>query len=75
MTEETAATDRKDLLDDLKVICQCRHIKKKTFKALISQGILTLTGLQKATGAGSGQCGGKRCTPRILAMLEERRAP
>ncbi|MBF0169827.1 MAG: (2Fe-2S)-binding protein [Nitrospinae bacterium] len=62
-----------DIVDNLKLICQCKGIKKGTFKKLMAEGTLTHEGLKKATGAGSGQCGGARCAPRILAMLEERK--
>ncbi len=60
-----------DIVDNLKLICQCKGIKKGTFKKLMIEGITTLEGLRKATGAGSGQCGGARCTPRLEAMIEE----
>ncbi|MDF2945016.1 MAG: hypothetical protein K0S01_3874, partial [Herbinix sp.] len=28
--------------------------------------------VQKAVGAGSGPCGGRRCTPKIQELLNER---
>ena len=37
----------------------------------IRAGIVTVEGLRKATGAGSGSCKGKRCTPRIEELLRE----
>ncbi|MDH5541611.1 MAG: (2Fe-2S)-binding protein [Nitrospinota bacterium] len=62
-----------DILDGLKPICLCKGIRKKVFKKHFTDGITTLEGLRKATGAGTGSCGGKRCTPRILAFIEEQR--
>lgn len=62
-------SDRSDIVDNIKVVCQCNSIKKGTFKKLIGEGLDSLPGLQKATGAGSGECGGKRCTPRLSQML------
>jgi hypothetical protein len=29
--------------------------------------------LQQATGAGSGSCQGRRCTPKLLELLEQER--
>jgi NAD(P)H-nitrite reductase large subunit len=40
-------------------------------KKAIANGADTLQKVQQATGAGSGPCGGRRCTPKILALLEE----
>ncbi|VAX21448.1 hypothetical protein MNBD_NITROSPINAE03-330 [hydrothermal vent metagenome] len=59
-----------EIMDNIKVICQCKMIKKATYKKLIAQGINTVAELEKATGAGSGECGGKRCGPRLLKMLD-----
>lgn len=61
--------NQQDIIDGLKVICICRGIRKKTFLRKIDLGKSSLTDLQKATGAGSGSCGGKRCTPKILELL------
>ena len=60
-----------EILDGLKPICLCKGIRKKVFKNHFAKGITTLQGLRQATGAGTGSCGGKRCTPRILALIEE----
>lgn len=64
-------TGREEIIDNLKVICQCKGIKKGSFKKLIADGVRTAAELKAATGAGSGSCGGKRCGPRIDAMLAE----
>lgn len=64
--------DNNLILDGLKTICICKGIKKKVFLKKISEGIATLEGLRKETGAGSGPCGGKRCTPRLLDMIKEK---
>ncbi len=63
--------DQKEIIEGLKPICLCKGIKKKVFLKHIAAGIRTLEGLRKATGAGSGSCGGKRCTPRILDLIKE----
>jgi len=59
------------IIDGLKPICACKGIRKNAFLRQISTGARTLDALQKATGAGSGSCKGKRCTPRIAALLQE----
>lgn len=58
-----------EIIDNMKVICQCNMVKKSTYKKLIAQGMKSMTELEKSTGAGSGECGGKRCGPRLLEML------
>ncbi len=63
--------DKNDILDGLKPICLCKSIKKKVFLKKISEGVKTVADLKKATGAGTGPCGGKRCTPRISEMVQK----
>ena len=63
--------DEQEIIDGLKTICICKGIKKKTFKELIVEGKTSIEELRKATGAGSGPCGGRRCTPRLNEMLAD----
>jgi NAD(P)H-nitrite reductase large subunit len=65
--------DEEEILDNLKVICRCKGIRKKVFLKHIRAGVATVAALQKATGAGTGSCKGKECTPRIVEMLHERK--
>jgi NAD(P)H-nitrite reductase large subunit len=60
------------IIDGLKPICLCKGIKKSVFLKHIKAGLTTVEALQKAAGAGSGSCKGKRCTPRIVEMLKSR---
>lgn len=62
--------DEEQILDGLKPICLCKGIRKKIFLKHIATGLNTVEELQKVTGAGSGSCGGKRCTPRIIELLK-----
>lgn len=62
----------KEIIDGLKPICLCKGIKKSAFLKYIKEGLTTVEALQKAAGAGSGSCKGKRCTPRIVEMLKTR---
>lgn len=64
-------TGREEIIDNLKIICQCKGIKKGRFKKLIAEGVRDAAGLRSATGAGAGSCGGKRCGPRIDALIAE----
>ena len=59
-----------EILDKLTKVCICKAIPRATIKKAIKNGAKTLEEVQKATGAGSGPCGGKRCTPKILELLE-----
>jgi NAD(P)H-nitrite reductase large subunit len=63
-------TREQEIIEGLRPVCQCKGIRQKTFVEHIRKGTTTLEGLQKATGAGSGSCMGKRCTPRIQELLE-----
>lgn len=63
--------DEQDIIDGLKTICICKGIRKKVFKELIAEGKTDIEALRKATGAGSGPCGGRRCTPRLNEMLAD----
>lgn len=60
-----------DILDKLTKVCLCKAINRASIKKTIASGANTLEKVQKATGAGSGSCGGRRCTPKILSLLED----
>lgn len=59
-----------ELLDKLTKVCLCKGIPRSTFKKSIEDGANTLREVQLATGAGTGPCGGRRCMPKIIALLE-----
>ncbi len=59
----------KDVMDKLTKVCICKSISRAKIKAAISGGARTLEEVQKITGAGSGGCGGRRCTPKIQDLL------
>jgi NAD(P)H-nitrite reductase large subunit len=67
--KKTTPMDEASIIDGLKTVCQCRGIRKRRFLDHIAAGHTTLAALQRVTGAGAGDCGGKRCTPRIKALL------
>lgn len=65
------AEENQEIIDKYTKVCICKAINKSTMKKIIKDGADTLEKVQKATSAGSGSCGGRRCTPRILDLLEE----
>jgi len=60
-----------EILDKLTKVCLCKGIPRSTFKRVITEGADTLEKVRNATGAGSGPCGGQRCTPKILELLDQ----
>ena len=60
-----------EIIDKLTKVCICRSIPRSTMKRVIREGADTLEKVQKATGAGSGSCQGRRCGPKIEALLQE----
>jgi NAD(P)H-nitrite reductase large subunit len=52
-------------------VCICKSINRATMKKVIQEGAHTVNAVRYKTGAGSGPCHGRRCTPRIEALLEE----
>ncbi|MBH1939575.1 (2Fe-2S)-binding protein [Mobilitalea sibirica] len=52
-------------------VCICKAISRATIKKAIQNGAQTLSEVQKATGAGSGPCGGRRCTPKIINLIKQ----
>ena len=58
-----------EIIEGLKPVCICKGIRARVFQDRIKAGLTTVEELKKATGAGSGPCKGKRCTPRIREIL------
>lgn len=59
------------IIDNYTKICICKSISRATMKKVIKEGALTLNQVRYKTGAGSGPCQGRRCTPRIEHLLEQ----
>lgn len=60
-----------EVLDKLTKVCLCKAISRLTIKKAIAAGARTVKDVQKATGAGSGGCSGRRCTPKIEELIRE----
>ncbi len=54
-----------------KKICTCCGITRKTVLTAIKNGAESVEDVNKATGTGSGSCGGKGCSERIAEILKE----
>ncbi len=59
------------ILDRITKVCICKAIPRSTIKKVIRNGADTLIKVREATGAGSGSCNGRRCTPKILELLKQ----
>lgn len=59
------------IMDKITKVCICKGIPRASIKNAIKAGAKTVAEVQKATGAGSGPCGGKRCTEKIEQLLKE----
>ncbi len=74
--EEESEEDKQRRLQELVLdkhtkVCLCKAIPRLKIKEAIANGADTVEKVQKATGAGSGGCGGRRCTPKIQELLEK----
>lgn len=59
------------ILDKLTKTCTCKLITRAKIKEAIRNGASTVEEVQKATGAGSGNCKGKNCSPRIYQLIKQ----
>lgn len=59
------------IIENLKTICICKNIKKGTILKAIHGGSSTVEAVNRKTGAGSGDCKGERCGPKIREIIEE----
>ncbi|ERI90371.1 [2Fe-2S]-binding domain protein [Clostridiales bacterium oral taxon 876 str. F0540] len=60
-----------EIIDKLTKVCLCKAISRATMKKAIKNGAKTVKEVQAATGAGSGSCCGRRCTPKIEKLIED----
>ncbi|EKQ57433.1 MULTISPECIES: (2Fe-2S)-binding protein [unclassified Clostridium] len=60
-----------DILDKLTKTCTCKLITRAKIKEAIKNGASTVKEVQEITGAGSGACRGRNCSPRIYELLKQ----
>lgn len=61
----------KEIMDKLTKVCLCKGVSRATIKKAIENGAKTVEEVNKATGSGSGGCGGRRCSVKIKELLGE----
>jgi bacterioferritin-associated ferredoxin len=59
------------ILDKLTKTCTCKAISRAKIKEAIKNGASTINEVQEVTGAGSGACKGRNCSPRINELLKQ----
>ncbi len=59
------------VMDKHTKVCICKSINKATMKKVIREGAENVNAVRYKTGAGSGPCKGRRCTPRIENLLKD----
>jgi bacterioferritin-associated ferredoxin len=59
------------ILDKLTKVCLCKAIPRSTIKKAIENGATTVEEVNKATGSGSGGCGGRRCSVKIEELIKQ----
>ncbi|MGY0374938.1 (2Fe-2S)-binding protein [Clostridium sp. JNZ J1-5] len=60
-----------EILDKLTKVCICKSVDRARIKKSIKAGADTFEKVQKATGAGTGPCGAKRCRCKIEDLIKE----
>lgn len=60
-----------EIMDKLTKVCVCKAINRATIKDAIRNGARTMDDVKKATGAGTGCCGGSRCVFKIQGLIEQ----
>ena len=63
--------ENNQIIDNLKVICLCKSIKKGTILKTIKNGASTLQQINSKLGSGSGDCKGERCQGKIQQIIDE----
>lgn len=66
--------ENNQVIENLKVICLCRNIKKGTILKAIAKGASTLKEVNRDLGSGSGDCKGERCQAKINGIVKEQLA-
>lgn len=56
---------------DTKNICLCKKVSKEKVMETYNAGARTVNRIKYMTGAGSGACKGRRCTPKLEALVEK----
>ena len=52
-------------------VCLCKKISRAKMVKAYDEGAKTVNRIKYKTGAGTGACKGRRCTPKIAKLVEE----
>ncbi|MDT8318537.1 MAG: (2Fe-2S)-binding protein [bacterium] len=63
--------DDYQIIENLKVICLCKNIKKGAIIKAIKNGASTVKEVNRTLGSGSGDCKGERCQAKINEIVKE----
>jgi bacterioferritin-associated ferredoxin len=63
--------EESQVIENLKVICLCKSIKKGSIIKAVKNGASTLKEVNRMLGSGSGDCKGERCQAKINAIVKE----
>lgn len=69
--DEMEEDKRSLVMDRITKVCICKAIPRSKVKEGIRRGADTVDKVHAAVGTGSGACGGRRCTTKIEALIEE----
>ena len=58
------------IIENFKVVCLCKSIKKGSIIKAIQGGCQTVEEVNSKLGSGSGDCQGERCQDKIEEILE-----
>ncbi len=69
--DDTDRSINDEIMDKLTKVCICKGITRASIRKAIVDGAMSLEAVQKATGAGKGSCGGRRCNVKIQTLIDE----
>lgn len=60
-----------EIKDRFTKVCLCRAVSRASIKKAIKNGAVSVEEVKRATGAGTGSCGGKRCSNKIQELIDQ----
>lgn len=60
-----------EIKDRFTKVCLCKAISRASIKKAIKNGATSVEEVKRATGAGTGSCGGKRCNCKIQVLIDQ----
>lgn len=63
-------TAEEQIIENFKVICLCKSIKKGRIIKAVQDGCDTVEEVNRQLGSGSGDCKGERCQEKIAEIVE-----